>query len=83
MANIFHELDDPKPILAEIRRILKNNGYLYLIDWQPIETPVGPPIEHRLPEQTVIETVENAGFTIEQSWKIFPFHYVLSFLNRK
>jgi len=69
--------------MAVCRKIFKNDGHLFVIDWQQIETPVGPSIDHRISKQTARETCENVEFTIEQSWKIYPFQYVLSFLNQR
>ena len=83
LANIFHELDEPQRVLLEIRRLLKEGGKVLLIDWKPIETPTGPPLDHRVAEHIVIDTLENAGFAKEQSWDIFPFHYVLSFVSKR
>jgi SAM-dependent methyltransferase len=39
MSSVLHVLDEPLPVLAEIRRVLRSSGIFLLIDWirQPLE----------------------------------------------
>ncbi len=79
LANIYHELDHHKAFFAELQRILKNTGTLFIIDWKPVESPTGPPMDHRIPETDVIREVESLGFPLRNRWDIYPYHYVLEF----
>lgn len=81
LANIFHELDHPVQLLGEIQRVLKPAGKIFLLDWKPVETPTGPPLDHRILEQDVISAVKKAGYQPEKSWDVFPYHYLLSFVK--
>ena len=63
IANVLHELKNPQDYLVETRRILKNGGEVWVIEWQKKETPMGPPLaERRLPEEWVA-LLEQAGFS--------------------
>ncbi len=37
MANVFHELEDKFSLLKEVKRVLKMNGRLMIIDWKKME----------------------------------------------
>jgi ubiquinone/menaquinone biosynthesis C-methylase UbiE len=79
VANVFHELHHPQKFLEEVKRILKNNGKLIVIDWKPIETEEGPPLEERLEPETVKKELEKAGFKkIKIDSETYPFHYIIT-----
>jgi ubiquinone/menaquinone biosynthesis C-methylase UbiE len=78
MANLHHELDHPQESLAECRRLLKPGGTLAIIDWKPEPTPTGPPVEVRIPPETVRGQLTVAGFHRIASHPILPDHYFLT-----
>ncbi len=82
LANLYHEIDHPNEFFNELRRVIKTDGKMFIIDWKPVESPTGPPMDHRIPAQQVIQTVENFGFPLTHQWDIFPYHYVLEFRNK-
>jgi len=81
LANIYHELDHHQEFFTELHRVLKPSGKLFIIDWKPVESPTGPPMDHRIPESEVIREVENFGFPLRKRWDIYPYHYVLEFAS--
>ncbi|MBP7125282.1 class I SAM-dependent methyltransferase [Myxococcota bacterium] len=66
MANVHHELDDRVGFLREVFRVLAPGGRLVLVDWdRPREGTIperGPPADHRVPRETAIREMEEAGF---------------------
>ena len=54
LGNIWHELDEPGTVLAELRRILRSDGRVAILDWRTdVPYPPGPPPEHRVaPSET-------------------------------
>ncbi len=77
LANVFHELEAPLEFLREVRRILRPQGKLIVIDWEPVEMEMGPPLEHRVPREAVCEALEAAGFGGLATHAIYPYHYVI------
>ncbi len=79
LANVFHEFINPEAIFNEIRRILKNSGRAYIIDWHPVESPAGPPIEERIPMEEVINFLEDQEFKSIREYNVYPYHYLIEF----
>lgn len=77
ISNVLHELNDPLNYLRDTRRILKENGEVWIIEWQKKETPMGPPLQERRSIEEWITLIEQAGF--EDIWaQVFnPAHILL------
>ncbi len=79
VANVFHELHQPRYFLNEIKRILKGNGKLIIIDWKPIETEEGPPLHERLKPEDVVKELEKEEFEVlEVDENTYPYHYIIT-----
>lgn len=57
---VFHETDEPLKALQEARRTAKLR--VSILEWAYKEEEQGPPLEHRLKPETIIEFVNKAGF---------------------
>ena len=75
MVNLHHELDFRDRSLAECRRLLRSGGKVAVIDWKPIQTEHGPPMEIRIPPEQVLEELTAAGFQRTAEHDIMPNHY--------
>lgn len=69
LANVLHESDDMLTMLRETYRVLKAGARLAIIEWEKKETPMGPPIDHRLHANEILSLVSEAGFSMA---KIVP-----------
>ena len=49
MLNVFHEVNDKGKLASEIRRVLRSDGRLTIVDWQARPTEHGPPFHERIP----------------------------------
>ncbi|MEQ8154672.1 MAG: class I SAM-dependent methyltransferase [Clostridiaceae bacterium] len=65
MVTVLHEIEDKVSLFAEIRRILRAEGKMMVIEFHKKETPMGPPVDHRISEDSVEEILEKEGFDIE------------------
>ena len=83
MANTYHEVEKTLLLLENIRKELKSEGRLVIIDWSPErESPVGPPRQERVPEDTVIKEAGQAGFDLSERQTFMPYHYFLVFKKK-
>lgn len=75
LSNVLHEIEDKKRYVAEIRRILKNEGILAIIEWVKTEGESGPPAAHRISHEELSQLLSDNGFDIMESHSIGKEHY--------
>lgn len=70
-AFIFHEVERPEQLAAEMRRVTRPSGRVAVLDWRPDpESDDGPPRSHRLWPERVGEYLRKAGFgETAQTWQ--------------
>jgi len=83
LANVYHELHYPEKFLNELKRILKKKGKVIVIDWYPVTSPAGPPLEERIPEDKVLHNFEKEGFILLEKHDVYPYHYFLIFAKKE
>jgi FkbM family methyltransferase len=75
IANVFHDIQDKKSVLSEINRILVKEGKVVNIDWKMKPSPVGPPIEIRIPMRLELQIFERNGFRLLEKIQAGRYHY--------
>jgi len=62
-AFLFHEVEPPEQLAAEMRRVTRPGGRVAVLDWRPdAESDDGPARSHRLSAAQVGEYLRAAGF---------------------
>ncbi len=64
LANVFHEIENKSDYLKEIKRVLKDGGTFFLLDWKKEDTnPVmGPPSAERVSTEEAEKALKESGF---------------------
>ena len=62
---VIHEGTDIDKALREMKRILKPNGEMVLLEWEAVETETGPPLHHRIPSEKMVEILKENGLQAE------------------
>lgn len=62
LSTVFHELEAPENILKEIKKIMKNDSLLAIIEFHKKETPMGPPVNHRISKTDLIKICSENNF---------------------
>jgi len=76
VANILH-LSDVSKIMAEARRVIKDDGAVLVIEWDTGATPLGPPPDDRVAEVETIRVAQEQGLKKVQTLEPSPYHYGL------
>lgn len=75
----YHEIARPLDFLRKLNVALKPQGKVAILEFSD-ESPIGPPVKFRLPEEIVINELEQSGFTLVQKHTfLVPYQYFLVF----
>src|SRR3989338_8833069 len=65
-SNTLFQVEDKDKFIEEIKRILKNEGRVLLVDWSDISSSMGPSFGVIIPKNKAREMFEKKGFTLER-----------------
>ena len=63
MVNSYHHIENRPDYFAKVRKGIKPDGELVIIDYFKFEIPVGPPVNHKVSMDVVVNELKEAGFT--------------------
>jgi len=75
---VLHDFSNPKRVLLNSKRMLKQTGVLVNLDWKKERMHFGPPMHIRFDENKVAELLKQAGFTVAGIKEAGPHHYVVT-----
>jgi ubiquinone/menaquinone biosynthesis C-methylase UbiE len=79
MANVLFQMGNRKQVLAEVSRILRPGGKLFVIDWADGFGGMGPHPDLVVTEDEAKKTVVKAGFDFVRTFPAGSHHYGLAF----
>lgn len=78
ICDTYHHLEDRDIYMKKVRKGLKPNGRVVIIDfYKDKDIPVGPPASMRLSEETVQKELQEAGLHVTEKITILPYQYIL------
>lgn len=83
MVTVLHEIPDTTVFLEEVKRILMDHGKIAVIEFHKRETSMGPPVEHRMGKDEVIDRLTNRGFMVSDEFDLGDNFYCLVFQIKK
>ena len=82
IANAYHEFSDPEAMMAAVRRCLKPNGRVVVIEYvkENPHVPVSEP--HKMSFEEIRSEIEPMGFQLERILDFLPMQHGLIFVAR-
>lgn len=85
LVDVYHEFQEPAPMLAKIREALKPGGRIALVEYRAEDPSVAPdvPPPHRMSIQQILREWEPAGFEMVERIETLPSQHLLVFTARR
>lgn len=77
LCNVIHEIEDRETYFNEIKRVLKEKGYLLIIEWDKKEMEMGPKMQERISKDEMIKFCSKEGFVLTETIDVSDSHYGL------
>lgn len=79
IVDTYHHLNDRLNYFERLRGTLRRDARIVIVDWHKRELPEGPPVEHKLPREQVVDEMQTAGYRLIGENDQLPYQYVLVF----
>jgi len=79
LANIMHEVGNPKHLLKHAYSMMRTGGKLVVVDWNAKHSPIGPTADRRMTEEAARKLVEGSSFRFSRDLPTDDFHYTMVF----
>lgn len=78
IVNTYHHIDNRAEYFAKVKKGIKENGELVVIDFFKTDIPVGPPTDHKVSIDEVIAELKQAGYReFEVEVGLLEYQYVV------
>ena len=79
ICDTWHHIGDHPRYLALLKKMLKPDGQVVMIDFKKEKTPVGPPMEMRIDRADLLREMGTNGFRLTAEHNFLPHQYFLVF----
>lgn len=77
IVNVLHHVKRRARYLKALATRLTPRGRIAIVDFHDRETPVGPPVDHRLSRADAVAAVKEAGLRVVREEEFLPYQYFL------
>jgi SAM-dependent methyltransferase len=81
MVDVYHELSDPETVLAAVRKSLKPEGRLVLVEFREEDETVPILPLHKMSQVQVVKELEANEFQLAEQFDRLPWQHVLHFVR--
>ena len=79
IVDTYHHLDDRLDYFRRMQDSLAPGGRVAVVDFHKRDMPVGPPLQHKLAREFVVDEMKEAGYLLADEKTFLPYHYFLIF----
>jgi cyclopropane fatty-acyl-phospholipid synthase-like methyltransferase len=78
IVNTYHHIENRSEYFKKVKKGTKTEGVLVVIDFFKVESPIGPPLDHKLSMDVVITELKKAGYTsFDVNVELLPYQYII------
>ena len=78
MVNTYHHIESRPEYFAKVKQGTKPEGELVIIDFFKTDLPIGPPLDHKLAMDIVVNELKQAGYSsFDINVELLPYHYII------
>ncbi|HEX2229493.1 MAG TPA: methyltransferase domain-containing protein [Candidatus Binatia bacterium] len=82
ICDVWHHVENQTKYLSVMKKMLKEDGEIIMIDFHKADIPVGPPPQMKIAREHVIKQMESNGFRLKKEHTFLPYQYFLVFAIR-
>ncbi|MFN8008121.1 MAG: class I SAM-dependent methyltransferase [Terriglobia bacterium] len=80
ICDTWHHIENQAQYLTRLKKTLRGEGQIIMIDFQKRDLPVGPPLDMKISREDLIRQMQSAGFRLAQEHTFLPYQYFLVFI---
>jgi ubiquinone/menaquinone biosynthesis C-methylase UbiE len=77
IVDTYHHFPERAAYLGRLARALRPGGRIANVDYHKRETPVGPPLAHRLSREVFLQEAQAAGLVVAEEPTFLPYQYFI------
>jgi len=77
LSHVFFQSKKPEIIIKEAQRVVKTSGKIVALEWEKVDSPLGPPLAERISKEDLKNIFKDAGLSLESEFTAGSFHYGL------
>jgi cyclopropane fatty-acyl-phospholipid synthase-like methyltransferase len=81
LVDTYHHIANRSRYFERLKKSLKPGGRVAIVDFK-LDSPVGPPRQHRIAPARVKTEMERAGYRLVEEPQVLPYQYLLLFSPR-
>lgn len=81
MVDVYHEFDHPIEMIASVKKALRPNGKLYLIEYRGEDDSVPIKKLHKMTEEQAVKEMKAAGLRLETNIDNLPWQHCMVFVK--
>jgi arsenite methyltransferase len=79
VCDVWHHVQNQTKYLSLMKKMLKEDGEVIIIDFHKADIPVGPPPQMKIAREDLLKQMESNGFRLRQEHTFLPYQYFLIF----
>jgi ubiquinone/menaquinone biosynthesis C-methylase UbiE len=80
--DVWHHVEDQAGYLEKLKKALRPDGQIVMIDFHKRDLPVGPPVSMKIAREDLVAQMERHGFRVASEHTFLPYQYFLIFTRQ-